>query len=251
MSLSRLFIAKNRKVDFELTVLIQDLTNVPLVSGLYFIKWKLKNTDHSSGSTGRAPIRDHNIFWGHAIYTTAHLIISKHHVLGSCELKLEIFQELGGSKESMMIGTLTINLSEYANSGFTTRRYLLNDCKFNSTIKLSIKLEQMSITTTEFNIPPLKKQQLFTDIPSMITDRNDRSSLFDEKSLRGSGSKHPDMNMSDLSLKTPASSIRKAKSAVSVPYYCREVSPFFETDDPSPNDLIDQLFKANNIPTSS
>ncbi|CAO3626942.1 unnamed protein product [Mucor hiemalis] len=56
MPLSRLFVSKSRKIDFELTLLIQDLTNVPLVSGLYFVKWKLKNTIHTNGSTVRAPI---------------------------------------------------------------------------------------------------------------------------------------------------------------------------------------------------
>jgi hypothetical protein len=32
--------------------------------------------------------------------------------------------------------------------------------------------------------PPLKKQQVFTDIPSMITERQDKSIVFDELSLR-------------------------------------------------------------------
>jgi hypothetical protein len=32
--------------------------------------------------------------------------------------------------------------------------------------------------------PPLKKQQVFTDIPSMITDRQERPLMFDQRSLR-------------------------------------------------------------------
>jgi hypothetical protein len=32
--------------------------------------------------------------------------------------------------------------------------------------------------------PPLKKQQIFTDIPSMITDRQERPLMFDQRSLR-------------------------------------------------------------------
>lgn len=153
MPLSHLFIPKNRIIDFELTILIQDLTNVPLVSGLYFVKWKIKNAGQS-GSTVRqvyytrlhkricaltswyrAPIRDHCIYWGHPISAMAELVVSKQHMLGPCELKLEVYQELGG-KDTILIGDLTINLSEYANSGLTTRRYLLDDCKFNSTIKV-------------------------------------------------------------------------------------------------------------------
>lgn len=87
----------------------------------------------------RAPIRDHCIFWGHPISTMAHLVISKQHILGPCELRLEVYQELGGSRDTIPIGSLTINLSEYASSGLTTRRYLLDECKFNSTIKVKKK----------------------------------------------------------------------------------------------------------------
>jgi hypothetical protein len=65
----------------------------------------------------------------------AELVVSKQRTLGPCELRLEVYQELGG-KDTIIIGDLTINLSEYANSGLTTRRYLLDDCKFNSTIKV-------------------------------------------------------------------------------------------------------------------
>lgn len=67
----------------------------------------------------------------------ARLVISKQQVLGPCELRLDVFQELGGSKDTVAIGSVTINLSEYAGSGLISRRYLLDDCKFNSTIKVS------------------------------------------------------------------------------------------------------------------
>ncbi|KAI7901230.1 N-terminal C2 in EEIG1 and EHBP1 proteins-domain-containing protein [Cokeromyces recurvatus] len=216
MSFSRLFISKNRKIDFELTILIQDLTNVPLVSGLYYVKWRIKNTVHSNGSTVRAPIRDHCIFWGHPISTIAHLVITKQRILGPCELKLEIYQELGGSKDTISIGNLTINLSEYAGSGLITRRYLLDHCKFNSTIKLSIKVDQISNTLTEYEIPPLKKQQIFTDIPSMITERQQqaRSLLADERSLHSSCSFGNNTNNENNS--NSLLNIKKSQSAISL-----------------------------------
>lgn len=59
------------------------------------------------------------------------LVTNKQQILSTCELKLEIHQK--GGKE---IGSLSINLSEYAGSGVTTERYLLQDCKYNSTIKV-------------------------------------------------------------------------------------------------------------------
>ncbi|KAI8875515.1 hypothetical protein K501DRAFT_233567 [Backusella circina FSU 941] len=249
MPLSHFFISKQRKVDFEVNILLQDLTNVPLVSGFFYVKWRLKNAVHTSGGTARAPIRDHSIVWGHPISTIAHLVITKQHILGPCEFRIEVFQELGGSKESVSIGSLSINLSEYAGSGLTTRRYLLDDCKFNSTIKLSIRIDQRSQTSAQFDIPPLKKQQIFTDIPSMITDRQERPMMFDQRSLHSLANQNQSSSEGTLS---PPAPVKKSQSAVSLPYYCRQVTSFSTTDDPSPTDLVEKLFQTKQpLPASS
>ena len=52
-SLSSLVIPRNRKAQFELEILIQELVNVPLVAGLYYIKWKLKNGKKTNDMTER------------------------------------------------------------------------------------------------------------------------------------------------------------------------------------------------------
>ncbi|KAG1176313.1 hypothetical protein G6F70_006430 [Rhizopus microsporus] len=169
MPFSNLFVSKHRKIDFSINVTIQDLANVPLVSGIYHVKWKLKNAEHTSGSTSRSPIRDHSIFWGYPINTLAHLVISKDNILGPCELKLQVFQEIGG---------------KYAGSGLVSRRYLLDECKFNSTIKLSIRMDQVSESTTSYDTPPLKKQQAFIDIPTMII--NERQAQSEQQSTSSS-----------------------------------------------------------------
>lgn len=79
----------------------------------------------------RVHIKDHQITWNHPINTMVQLVINKQQVLNDCELKLDIYQK--GGKE---IGTLSVNLSEYAGLGVATERYLLQNCKFNSTIKV-------------------------------------------------------------------------------------------------------------------
>ncbi|ORE14598.1 hypothetical protein BCV71DRAFT_229194 [Rhizopus microsporus] len=225
MPFSNLFVSKHRKIDFSINVTIQDLANVPLVSGIYHVKWKLKNAEHTSGSTSRSPIRDHSIFWGYPINTLAHLVISKDNILGPCELKLQVFQEIGGSKDVSFIGKLTVNLSEYAGSGLVSRRYLLDECKFNSTIKLSIRMDQVSESTTSYDTPPLKKQQAFIDIPTMII--NERQAQSEQQSTSSSDNQE----------------IKRSKSSSALPQYCRQVTPFHNTDDPSPTDLVDKLFK--------
>ncbi|KAI9258495.1 N-terminal C2 in EEIG1 and EHBP1 proteins-domain-containing protein [Sporodiniella umbellata] len=172
MMLSNLFVSKQRKVDFSIQLTLHDLSNVPLVSGLYYVKWRLKNAAQSSGSTVSSPIRDHDIFWDHSIHTLAHLVISKENILGPCELKLQVFQEVGGTNTIVSVGSLKVNLSEYANHGRINSRFLLDDCKFNSTIKISFRLDQVTETDISYQNPPLEKQQITVDIPSTII--NDR-----------------------------------------------------------------------------
>jgi hypothetical protein len=53
-----LFISKSRKVNFEVGVIIRDIANVPLVSGSYYVNWKLKHASHPAGSTARYIIVD-------------------------------------------------------------------------------------------------------------------------------------------------------------------------------------------------
>lgn len=50
---SHLFVSKSRKVPFEVSIIIRDLVNIPLVSGYYYVSWKLKHATHTGGSTPR------------------------------------------------------------------------------------------------------------------------------------------------------------------------------------------------------
>lgn len=47
-------------------------------------------------------------------------------------------QELNGGKEAMPIGNLTINLAEYAAQSHHSSRYVLEDCKMNCALRVSL-----------------------------------------------------------------------------------------------------------------
>jgi len=49
----------------------------------------------------------------------------------------EINQEYSG-RERIMLGTVTLNLAEYAGVEKETRRYLMQDSKINSTLKVGL-----------------------------------------------------------------------------------------------------------------
>ncbi|KAI8072825.1 N-terminal C2 in EEIG1 and EHBP1 proteins-domain-containing protein [Gongronella butleri] len=180
MPLSHIFVSKHRKVIFTSNLVIQDITNIPLVSGSYFVKWRLKNGEPSAGQTDKLQIKDHGVVWNEYITTSTEIIINKHHVLSPCDWKLEIYQEQPGVG-SVPIGSLLINLSEYATSGPITKRFLLDECKFNSFIKIAIQMTQVA-GSEEYTVPPMVKAQRLPDNP-MATCNNHGPDAQDDPSL--------------------------------------------------------------------
>ncbi|CAG8545359.1 945_t:CDS:2 [Funneliformis caledonium] len=181
-SLSLFFVPRNKKVHFEIDILIQELINVPLVSGSYYIKWKLKNGERTNSMTERAPIKHRSIAWNYKLQNSVQIIIGKDGVLMPCELSIKVKQELNGGKEVNNIGKLLLNLSEYVGLNSVTQRYLLQDSKINSTLKLTINMKQTS-GKVGFKVPSIKKPQIFGGIAGIITERTERQD--DTRSLRG------------------------------------------------------------------
>ncbi|KAI8640340.1 hypothetical protein BD408DRAFT_242169 [Parasitella parasitica] len=58
-----------------------------------------------------------------------------------------------------------------------------------------------------------------------------------------SGSSNGNTNNNEAAFRPQTPILRKSQSAISLPQYCRQVTPFSNTDDPSPTDLVEQLFK--------
>jgi len=52
-TISNLFVSGKRKVRFEATCCVYELSNLPYVSGLYYAKWKLKQGGSARGITQR------------------------------------------------------------------------------------------------------------------------------------------------------------------------------------------------------
>jgi hypothetical protein len=128
----------------------------------------------------RAPITDHNVVWNQSTTTTVHLIVGKDNILTPCELKLEIVQELNGGKDTHTIGTLMLNLSEYVGSGTTTRRYLLDDCKFNSTLKVCATVfPYMSRRPSDPLVWKLTKYLLFKQLAIRLLQKSDNGIKFE------------------------------------------------------------------------
>ena len=114
------------------------------------------------------------------------LTIEKTQHLQECDIHFEILQEYHetGRGARVHLGNVKLNLAEYTQipeintpdrdpqddneDGSVTRRYLLQDSKINSTLKLSVKMKQTE-GDTSFIAPPLKSAMVNAGIAGILS----------------------------------------------------------------------------------
>ncbi|KAI9849444.1 MAG: hypothetical protein M1837_004064 [Sclerophora amabilis] len=186
------FVPKVRKPKFELFLKIHDLNNVPLVSGTCLIKWHISSSASAEhrGHTSKSIIKEHKVSWDYEKSFFLRLTVDRSQQLQECELCFEILQEYhssGSRGERITLGNVRLNLAEYVDAqaegegsgedaGGITRRYLMQESKINSTVKISIAMKQIE-GDRNFVAPPLKTAPVFGGIAGIMsseqTERDD------------------------------------------------------------------------------
>lgn len=105
--------------------------------------------------------------------------MDKHSRLEDQRLELEVFQELSSS-ETLQIGKLRLNLAEYANGegrgredDVVVRRYLMQESKINSTVKIGIGMHQLD-GPTDFIAPSLRAAAVFEGFTGIIASEQEQ-----------------------------------------------------------------------------
>lgn len=130
---------------------IIDLNNIPLVSGTAFVKWRVPSSSatENNGHTDKAIIIDHRAQWNYEKSLQVRLTIDKNQALQECEIQFEVIQEFASGQhgEKNLLGRIKLNLAEYADKSDDEegimRRYLMQDSKINSTLKLGVIMRQI------------------------------------------------------------------------------------------------------------
>lgn len=199
------FVSKSRKVRFALTLSIHDLNNVPLVSGTSLIKWHLPHSTSAEhrGRTSKCAIKDHRVQYSYEKSTNVRLTVAKSGQLQECRIDFEVQQEYsaGGRGERITLGHVHLNLAEYVNASEPsspgkedaegqgiTRRYLMQDSKINSTLKIGIKMQHIE-GTRDYYAPVLRTAPVFGGIAGIISssDPAATSAQHNEATARGGG----------------------------------------------------------------
>lgn len=205
--MSSAFVSKSRRVRFQLHLRILDLNNVPLVTGQSFVKWHLpssKAAEHR-GRTPKCPIKEHRVLYDYQKTVAVRLTVGKDGMLQECSVHLEVVQEYsaGGKPERIRLGWVRLNLAEYveASEGMSplsptggtgggqhgharhvgeeelgvVRRYLMQDSKLNSTLKLGVYMRHIE-GTRDYYAPPLRTAPVFGGIAGIISSSDPAAS---------------------------------------------------------------------------
>uniref|UniRef100_A0A674MJS5 Family with sequence similarity 102 member Bb n=1 Tax=Takifugu rubripes TaxID=31033 RepID=A0A674MJS5_TAKRU len=162
------------KVDFEL----DELSSVPFVNGVLFCKVRLLDGGFSEESS-REPVQANCVRWRKRFSFPCKMSASAGTgVLDPCVCRVSVRKELKGGKAYAKLGFADLNLAEFAGSGNTTRRCLLegydtkNTRQDNSILKVIISTQLMSGDPC-FKTPP--------STATVIGIQSDGDSLLEER----------------------------------------------------------------------
>uniref|UniRef100_A0A3P8WUW3 Family with sequence similarity 102 member Bb n=1 Tax=Cynoglossus semilaevis TaxID=244447 RepID=A0A3P8WUW3_CYNSE len=162
------------KVDFEL----DELSSVPFVNGVLFCKVRLLDGGFTEESS-REPVQANCVRWRKLFSFPCKMSANAGTgVLDPCVCRVSVRKELKGGKAYAKLGFADLNLAEFAGSGNTTRRCLLegydtkNTRQDNSILKVVISTQLMSGDPC-FKTPP--------STATVIGIQSDGESLLEER----------------------------------------------------------------------
>ena len=119
---------------------------MPLVSGTSFIKWHLPHSTSAEhrGRTPKCHIKEHKVAYDYERVVPVRLTVDKNNHLQETPIHFEVVQEYSSSArgERITLGLIKLNLSEYVEPSEydgedgICRRYLMQESKINSTLKV-------------------------------------------------------------------------------------------------------------------
>ncbi|XP_067308759.1 EEIG family member 2 isoform X2 [Pseudorasbora parva] len=141
---------KKKRFKFKVDVELEELSYVPFVNGVLFCKVRLTDGGFS-GESSREPVLVNCVKWKKIFSFLCKISANAGTgVLDPCVFRVSVRKELKGGKTFAKLGFADLNLAEFAGSGSTTRRCLLegyntkNTRQDNSILKVIINMQLMS-----------------------------------------------------------------------------------------------------------
>ncbi|XP_069695368.1 early estrogen-induced gene 1 protein isoform X5 [Periplaneta americana] len=144
------FMMKKKKYKFQVELCLEELTAVPFVNAVLFAKVRLLDGGNFSEISTREEVQDHTVRWGAKFEFVCKMSANASTgVLDPCILRVSVRKELKGGRSFQKLGFTDLNLAEFAGSGQTTRRCLLEgyDTRHrqdNSMLRVAIRMNMLS-----------------------------------------------------------------------------------------------------------
>ncbi|KIW06496.1 hypothetical protein, variant [Verruconis gallopava] len=124
------------------------------------------------------PIKDHKVLYNYDVHIPVRMTIDKNGVLQDTIMQFDVIHEVSHT-EKIHLGLVKLNLAEYveaseagAEDEGVVRRYLMQDSKINSTLKVGIYLKQVD-GDRNFSAPPLRVAPVFSGIAGHVVGEVD------------------------------------------------------------------------------
>lgn len=176
---------KKKKFKFRVELELDELSSVPFVNGILFCKVRLLDGGSFSGESSREVVQANCVRWKKKfIFMCKICANATTGVLDTCICRVSVRKELKGGKAFAKLGFADLNLAEFAGSGNTTRRCLLegydtkNTRQDNSILKVLINMQLMSGDPC-FKMPPSTAMSIAIagESESLHEDRKGREDL--------------------------------------------------------------------------
>ncbi|KAM9384319.1 LOW QUALITY PROTEIN: EEIG family member 2-like [Pholidichthys leucotaenia] len=172
-----LMMMKKKKFKFKVDFELDELSSVPFVNGVLFCKVRLLDGGFSEEST-REPVQAKVVRWRDAVLFPCKMSANARDgcARNPCVCSCSVRKELKGGKAYAKLGFADLNLAEFAGSGNTTRRCLLegydtkNTRQDNSILKVIISTQLMSGDPC-FKTPPSTAFGIQGDKESLLEER--------------------------------------------------------------------------------
>ncbi|NXY46642.1 F102B protein, partial [Ceuthmochares aereus] len=145
------FFVMKKKFKFRVELELDELSSVPFVNGILFCKVRLLNGGSFRGESSREVVQANCVRWKKKFSFMCKIsAIATTGILDTCICRVSVRKELKGGKAYAKLGFADLNLAEFAGSGNTTRRCLLegydtkNTRQDNSILKVLINMQLMS-----------------------------------------------------------------------------------------------------------
>lgn len=140
---------KKKKYKFTVDLHLEELVEVPFLNAVLFAKIRLLDGGSFQEHSNREEVKNHTVKWGQKFEFPCKMTSNASTgVLDPCTVRISIRKEIKGGRSYQKLGFIDLNLAEFAGSGLTSRKCLLEgyDTRHrqdNSMLNVSIRMHMI------------------------------------------------------------------------------------------------------------